>query len=316
MPRCASSPPTGTRPTLLCLALAFYSVPLRAEPSETTPAPAQQAAPAPSEAARVRARAAFMRGIELVEQGRFREAKDSFLEAHAEAPHALALYNAALACLELGERAEARRLLEQAISEPGGLSEEEVRMIRTKLESLRETLPEKSPPPEPPVSQEPRAAGATLAPPRSVLPTDVAARRAPLEPSDAGAESPLSAKRNTGYLVGGAGLTLLVASGILYVWNDHRYKDWQKTNQSLHSLEGDLANRGQVPTEDSGLRAKTADNDALIASIHTFDVVNLALLAAGVVGVGVGTWLSLDAKAPEPGVELAVGPRFRLGYRW
>ncbi|MEZ4225983.1 MAG: PEGA domain-containing protein [Polyangiaceae bacterium] len=74
--------------------------PVRAEPSST------QAAVA---AAKSRAEAHFHRGIEAYKAGRFKDAIDSFLDAHREYPSPTLSFNAALAYEKLGDSAGALR---------------------------------------------------------------------------------------------------------------------------------------------------------------------------------------------------------------
>lgn len=315
--------PRGRAPfALVCLSLGLVCASARAEVNET-PTNGTSPAAAPSEAARELARAAFLRGVELVEQRRFREAKQSFLDAHAAAPHPLALYNAALACVELGERREALELLERAISKADTLGEDERRTIQSKLDALRESIPEHPPAEaarEPARAHEPRSAAAVrpsaAASPRSERSIETARPPVPIERATAEPERDGSAGRATSYLVGGAGLTLLVASGVLYGWNDGRHGDWQKTNRVLEQLQDELVDRGEEPRENPTLQNEAAANDRLLASIRTFDVVNVLLFAVGVVGVGAGTWMYLDAGNAEPRVEIALGRYSEVRYRF
>jgi hypothetical protein len=123
-----------------------------------------------------------------------------------------------------------------------------------------------------------------------------------------GAPAPRS--RLAAYLTGGAGLAAGVASIVVFVWNDSRYRDWQRTQASL---DQEWRASGAMPSAD--LTSRQQANDSQITSVHTWDVVTVVLAVGGVALAATGTVLYFTGASREkqPVPSLSAG-RVGLGF--
>ena len=97
-------------------------------------------AEAAPEDAREQSRAAFRRGVNLVNDGDYKAARDAFLEAYKLFAHPSILLNLGIARWRSGEYVEAEQDLVRFLSDDGGASPEEVQSGRAALSQAREHL--------------------------------------------------------------------------------------------------------------------------------------------------------------------------------
>jgi hypothetical protein len=306
-------PIRSTWPLSLLAVLALHT-PALAEPAPGTASSRTESDPpgeAPAnESAKDRARAAFARGIELANDGRYEEAKTSFLAAHALVPHPVVAYNAALACVALGERERALELFDVALAAaPGELTDadrEAIQSARAALAARESDVKERdlaapAPNPAPPPDRDdaPRKVERTVSPELAALPP----APAPPKATDGYATA-------AGYAAGVTGLAFLAGASALFVWNDARHETWQRENANLNSRQADLLAANQIPRQDAELRERAEANDALLESIQTLDNVNIALAVTGAAGIGIGTYLILNAAGQR--VQVGLGRRLEL----
>jgi tetratricopeptide (TPR) repeat protein len=297
-------------------------LPAQADPSASSAEPraksteAQTAeAGADSPAAKTAARDAFASGLNLARTGHYREAKAKFLEAYALAPHPIVAYNAALACVALGERDHAIELLDRALQHSDEIAATELEAIRATRSSLAPPATE-LPPTVPATRAVAAPAGALAVAPTLAPPAASPVRRDPLaeprEPPVSPSHSPSSS--TLGYVIGAAGLVVLAGSGALYLWNDARYGRWQGENATLESRRDALLAAGQVPSQDAELAQRATENDALLRSIQTVDMVDVVMAVTGLVGLGAGAYLTF--RGERSSVTVALGPRLTLDARF
>jgi tetratricopeptide (TPR) repeat protein len=307
------------RPTWLLSLLAVFALHTSAL-AEPAPGPASSrtASDPPGEApgdesAKARARVAFARGLELANEGRYEEAKTSFLAAHALVPHPVVAYNAALACIALGERERALELFDVALAAaPGELTDadrEAIQSARVALAARASDVKERdlaAPAPNPPTPPD-----RNDAPPkaeRTVSPAPPAPPAAPSRAAPAKATTGYAAA--AGYVTGAAGLALLAGASAVFFWNDARHEDWQRENVNLNARQSDLLASNQIPSQDAELRKRAEANDALLESIQTLDDINIAIAVGGLAGIGIGTYLILNAAGQR--VQVGLGRRLEL----
>ncbi|HLV19389.1 MAG TPA: hypothetical protein VKZ49_00855 [Polyangiaceae bacterium] len=248
---------------------------------------------APADDARSRAGRAFEEGLRLARAEHYEAAKRQFLHAYALAPHPIVAYNAALACLGLGQERQALALLTLALAEDGGkLSPADRAAIETARDALQKktSASDDAPPPAPAAT--PPARDPSTDPPSHFEPVTIRPETTPSPPPSA-QRTARSQDRTIGYLVGGSGLALIAAAGALYLWNDERHDDWQREQQALEARQAELIGAGQSPRQDPDWRRRANANNDLLKSIKTVDAVDALLLAGGALGVGIGAYFAL-----------------------
>lgn len=104
-----------------------------------------------------------------------------------------------------------------------------------------------------------------------------------------------------------AGVAVLGTALGLYLWNDHRYAEWNGERLALY--EDFNLPPAEMP-DPSELVARARGNDDLIASIREVDTASWALLGVGLGAVvaALGLGFALRAVAPEAEPEVAVAP--------
>lgn len=284
-------------------------------------------APAPHPSGdREAARAAFERGLSLVRETRYAEAKTAFLEAYQAHPHYLVLYNVAQADAQLGNLESAITYLERFLLEGAGLlSAERERHGQEQLEELRKRLSAERGVTEAETTDRAALPGATVEqgspdvapsrrahelplrsaePPASVLPPassiSESAREsaapgslpvvAPEQPAPTGVDKPW------GILLGATGIALLGVAAGLYVWNDARHDQWRQESQTLNAIP----ERDQALASDLELWQQAKANNELLESIQRVDVVTLVAAGVGAVALGAGAWNVLATHSPAP----------------
>ncbi len=255
------------------------------------------------------AKVAFATGLERLVDGHYLEAKELFLQAYRLAPHPVVAYNAALACVALGERERALQLLDEALRhESPTLSTEERTMIARARSTLMSDASDGAPqsPAPPPAPEKGGMPAVDFAQPvrDTVSPSDGSATNTASSARSANVDdrerqnSRLPAGSAAGPIAVGVGAALLVASGVVYYWNDRRHARWERDDTELRQLAATVPS----PEGSNEVRRRARENNELLASIQSMDALDLSLAAVGVLGVGVGLYLMLDA-----GEEVTVG---------
>jgi hypothetical protein len=250
--------------------------------------------------------------VSLAREGRYAAAKAMFLEAYAEQPHPLVLYNIAQAELQLGELAPAADSLQRYLDESGeSVSAQERAELDAQIARIRAEQAAAATPP---------AAAPMVVPAAPPEPAALAASAQvsapPVHPDTSSADS----TRVWGYALTGGGSALLVGALALYVWNAQRYDDWQQDDAALRGLDAKLAQGEPVAANPAELRQRAADHNSLFESIERVDAAALVAAGVGAVGVGAGLYLLLHrAGGSEPAAtaQLSVGPsELALRARW
>lgn len=310
---------------LLALLLGASSAVAQAGGAETTSESTAPTPTAPSD--REAARLAFERGLVLVRESRYAEARAAFLEAYQAYPHHLVLYNVAQADVQLGNLESAITYLERFLREGADLlSAERTRQVGEQLQELRQRLTAAPPPsendtrdsatrvdepheessqppapqqarvlqlrsPESPAAASPSLTRAARQPVTHVSAPFIEPTAAPVTPGPA-----LDAGRPWGIVLGATGVLLLgVASG-LYVWNDSRHDDWK---QERHELDA-LPNRDQALASNLELWQQAKANNELLESIERVDILTLVAAGVGALTLGAGAWDALAHRRPTP----------------
>lgn len=86
---------------------------------------------------REQSRAAFRKGVELVQKGSFEEARDAFIRAYELFPHPSILLNLGLVRARTGEYLQAEQDLVRFLADDGGASPAEIQSARTALADVR-----------------------------------------------------------------------------------------------------------------------------------------------------------------------------------
>lgn len=285
------------------------------------------AAPTAIEEDRARARKSFELGLELARSGRYEEAKQEFSNAYRAHPHHAVLYNIAQADIRLGNTAAAIAGLERFLLEGGAaLSEEQRAGAQRQLDELRARVPKEAPA-APPSSGEaalpPDSAPASPPPPGVVSPRLTAP---PPYPPFAGVSSAphVSATPSRrvasgreeevttpwGWILASTGAALLGTAAGLYIWNGQRHEKWEEERQALDAID-DLE---VLLRSDLQLWNDAKENNELLSSIQTIDVVALLLAGAGTLSLGAGAW-ELVAR-PAPPALSASGASVSWRTRW
>jgi len=286
-----------------------------AESAPTAPAAGSEKSspdPSPDSATRDAAKLAFEHGVTMADRGDYVAAKQSFLEAYRLVPHPIVAYNAALACIALGERQEALRLLDRALEPTAGGA---MPVERAAIEAARRRLNDGAAEPsarEGPVSPiVGPLRSATGTPSNARTPPPAAPR--PIAPSTFRPAPSRSDRTTLRYVLGATGAVLLLGSGAIYLWNDGRHGTWSVENAALENERDRLLDAGQTPSQNAELRRRVEANDDLLSSIHRFDVIDVSMLATGVVALGVTGYLMLTADRGQLRAASSPG-RFKLEY--
>lgn len=274
------------------------------------------------------ARAAFERGLSLVRQRRYAEAKAAFLEAYGAYPHYVVLYNVAQADAQLGDLRSAITYLERFLREGADvLSSERRQEVSAQMEELRQKLAiERNPresetaeravpaaepqevgppapaqqapdipraPPEPPASTPAPSIASASIESGTHAPLFVAPMVAPVRPAPA-----LETDKTWGLLLGASGIALLSVASGLYFWNDSRHDNWKQDRQALDALP----EREQALAGDPEVWQRAKANNELLESIERVDVVTIVAASVGALALGAGTWELLARSAPTPAI--------------
>lgn len=95
---------------------------------------------APPDPRKEQSRAAFLKGVELVQKGDFLGARGAFVEAHKLFPHPSILLNLGIVRARLGEYVEAEQDLVRFLADDGGATPDEVKSARQSLADVRAHL--------------------------------------------------------------------------------------------------------------------------------------------------------------------------------
>ena len=101
---------------------------------------AHAVAGAPADPRKDQSRAAFLRGVELVQKGDFTGARGAFVEAHKLFPHPSILLNLGVVRARLGEYVEAEQDLVRFLADDGGANADEIKGARQTLAEVRAHL--------------------------------------------------------------------------------------------------------------------------------------------------------------------------------
>jgi hypothetical protein len=289
------------RSLALLLGLSIGQLAQAADPSGTRDGTSDS--PAAGASDRELARQLFSAAVSLVKAGRYAAAKSLFLEAYAAAPHYLVRYNIAQAELRLGERAAAARDLRLFLAEGGdeidaarrAATEAEIERIEGEL--ARETVAANGPSAVSSPASLATASATVMGSLEDLPPTppptpDKFAAPVQLPPKEAGAAP---SKPAWAYVAITGGLALLGGGVALYVWNEGRYDDWHKENNTLSKLKQSDLDNGTAPADDALVRDRAQRNDARLASVKHFDPVPIVFGAIGLAAMGLGVWALLDS---------------------
>jgi hypothetical protein len=101
---------------------------------------AHAAVAAPPDPRKEQSRAAFLKGVELVQKGDFISARGAFVEAHKLFPHPSILLNLGIVRARLGEFVDAEQDLVRFLADDGGATPDEIKSARQTLADVRTHL--------------------------------------------------------------------------------------------------------------------------------------------------------------------------------
>jgi hypothetical protein len=275
-----------------------------------------------------RAKDHFNRGIECVEKQDYQEAVVEFQNAYQIMPHYSVLYNLGMAYVAIGRPSEAIDALTRYLSD-GGAAIPTPRRDDVALEIKRQSAriayltvrvePDgatvrvddrelgKSPITEPIrlgignhtvavsregyqnstvnitlVGEEKKNAQVVLKPIERVGQTNTLG----------GSHATTGTQRAWAWATCGTGITLGVASAVIFAWNDGRFRNWKSEQTTLDRAY----QKWPFPTD---IETRQNKNDKLIRDVHLWDIVNLGAAIAGGAFLVTGTVLFLTGNRPS-----------------